>query len=63
MNALKSVVYAIPVNSELDFVTRIVCDAAYIQQNAGIFQRVHQSTVRRCNAGITSNGGNIKHLL
>ena len=37
---LKSVVYATPVNSELDLVTRIVCAAVDIQQSAGIFQSV-----------------------
>lgn len=61
--ALKSVVYATPVNSDEDLVARIVCAAADIQQTAGIFERVRQSMVRRCNACIASNGGNIEHLL
>ena len=62
-SALKSVVYATPVNLELDLVSRIVCAARDIQQNAGIFQRVCQSMVRWCNACISSNCGNTEHLL
>ena len=49
--------------TELDLVARNVCDTADIQQNVGIFQRICQFMVRRCNACIASNGGNIEHLL
>nr|XP_042897449.1 uncharacterized protein LOC122269276 [Parasteatoda tepidariorum] len=41
--ALKITVYATPVDSEMYLVARIVCAVDDIQQNPGVFERVHQS--------------------
>lgn len=45
-------------DSDMDLVSRLVCDAADIQQNRDIFERVYQFIVRRCNAHFDNNGGN-----
>lgn len=61
--ALKGAVYATPIDTDMDLVARIACAAADIKENPGVFERVRQSMVRRCNACITSNGGTFEHLL
>lgn len=61
--AMKAAVYDTPVESALDLVARIVCAAADIQANAGVYERVRQSMIRRCNACIACHGGNFEHLL
>ncbi|GFV18131.1 hypothetical protein TNCV_169351 [Trichonephila clavipes] len=43
--------------------TRMICAAADIQQNPGVFERVHQPMVLRYTAYIASNGENFGHLL
>lgn len=60
---LKGAVYEIPIESDIDLVTRIVYAVADIQANSGVLERVHLSMFRRCNACIFCNGGNFEHFV
>lgn len=61
--ALKAIVYHDPVESEMDLVARLVCAAATIKETPGVFDRVRQSMLRRCQACLVSDGANFEHLL
>lgn len=61
--AIKCVVYRDPVESEMDLVARLVCAAATIKETPGVFDRVRQSMLRRCQACLASDGANFEHLL
>ncbi|GFQ69425.1 transposable element Tcb1 transposase [Trichonephila clavata] len=61
--ALKSAEYATPVNLQMDLIAGIIYAAADIKKNPGVFERVHQSMLRRCNTCFASNGGNFEHIL
>lgn len=60
---LKAVLYATPVESEMDKVAKVVCAAAAIRENPRVIVRIHRSKVRRCNVCFACNGVNFEHLL
>ena len=60
---MKSIVYETGIDSEEDFVARIVNAAAQIRETPGIFGRVRQSMARRCTVCLDVNGRLFQHLL
>jgi len=60
---LKNLVYATPVETVEQLQQRIFDSCRTIQNTAGIFERVRQSMVRRCNACIEAGGCQFEHLL
>ena len=60
---LKGLVYETPVISSEDLVARVVEAAARVRDRPGLFERVHQSMIRRCEACIVADGKNFEHLL
>jgi len=60
---VKSLVYATPVETVEDLTARIFNACEVVQHTPGIFERVRQSMVRRCNACIELGGRHFEHLL
>lgn len=60
---LKGLVYETPVTSDEDLVARVVEAAARVRDRPGLFERVRQSMIRRCEACIVADGRNFEHLL
>ncbi|GBM61807.1 hypothetical protein AVEN_80449-1 [Araneus ventricosus] len=60
---IKSLVYETPVDSAEDLVAKIVVDADKINSTPGIFERVHQSFLRRCELCNDKRGRHFEHLL
>lgn len=60
---MKALVYDPPVNNTEDLVARTVIAADKINTIAGIFEKVHQSYIRRCELGNATLGHHIQHLL
>ncbi|GIY70325.1 hypothetical protein CEXT_481651 [Caerostris extrusa] len=61
--ALKTVVCATPVESEMDRVARIVCPTTYIQGNLGVFDQVHRFMVCHSYSCIACDDEYLDHLL
>ena len=55
--------YETPVISSEDLVARVVEAAARVRDRPGLFERVRQSMIRRCEACIVADGKNFEHLL
>ena len=60
---LKSQVYATPIDREEDLLTRIQDAANDIRNTPGVFARVRQSMIRRCNLCMEQRGNHFEHLL
>ncbi|GBM45707.1 hypothetical protein AVEN_14150-1 [Araneus ventricosus] len=60
---MKSLVYETPVNSAEDLVARIVVAADKINTTPGIFDRVRQLFLRRCELCNDTHGRHFQHLL
>ena len=60
---MKSLVYETPVESEEDLLARIMAAAQEIQETPGIFERVYENMLRRCNVCIELGGRHIEQLL
>lgn len=60
---MKSLVYETPVDSAEDLVARIVVAADHINTTPGIFERVRQSFLRRCELCNDTRGRHFEHLL
>ncbi|GBM90213.1 hypothetical protein AVEN_121850-1 [Araneus ventricosus] len=60
---LKSLVYATPVDSDEDLVTRISVAVARVGEIPDIFESVRQSLHRRCQVCISVGGSNFGQLL
>jgi hypothetical protein len=60
---VKSLVYATPVETVEDLTARIFNACEVVQHTPGIFERVRQSMVRRCNACIELGSRHFEHLL
>ena len=61
--AMKELVYATPVDSELDLVGRIVAAAGDITEIRNVFGSVRQSLQERFEKCVQANGGHFEHLL
>ncbi|GFX45712.1 uncharacterized protein TNCV_1422961 [Trichonephila clavipes] len=59
---LKNLVYATSIDSDEDLVDRISEGAARMREIPDIFERVHQSLHRRCQACIATRGRNFEQL-
>lgn len=60
---LKSLVYAVPINTREQLLERIQAGCQQIRNNPGVFWRVRRSWMRRARSCVESNGGHIEHLL
>ena len=60
---LKSLVFEIPVETDIELVVRIVAAYDIIQNTSGIFVRVRQNVVRRCHVCIEVGGRQFEQLL
>ncbi|GBM44451.1 hypothetical protein AVEN_184670-1 [Araneus ventricosus] len=60
---LKSLIYVTPVDSVQDLVALISIAAARVREILGIFESVHQSLHRHCQACVTVRGRNFEQLL
>ena len=60
---LKSLVFEIPVETDIELIARIVAAYDIIQNTSGIFVRVRQDLVRRCHVCIEVGGCQIEQLL
>ncbi|GBN96726.1 hypothetical protein AVEN_84024-1 [Araneus ventricosus] len=60
---MKSLVYEKPVDSSEDLVARIVVASDKIGATPGIFERVRQSFLRRCELCSDKRGRHFQHLL
>ncbi|PNF33715.1 hypothetical protein B7P43_G11435 [Cryptotermes secundus] len=60
---VKSLIYDMPVDNEFKLLARILVACDVIRDTPGIFERVHQSFFRRCNACIENGGRQFQHLL
>lgn len=60
---LKNLVYVTPVETVEQLQQRIFDSCRVIQNTPGIFERVRQNMVRRCNACIDAGGRNFEHFL
>ncbi len=60
---LKNLAYETPLDLDEELVSRISEAAARVREIPGIFERVHQSLHRRCQACIATGGCNFEQLL
>jgi len=60
---IKDLVYATPIESEEDLIARIVEAVHQVREMPGIFKRVRQSMLRRCELCRDVNGTNFEHLM
>ncbi|GBN42518.1 hypothetical protein AVEN_208829-1 [Araneus ventricosus] len=60
---MKSLMYETPVDSVEDVVARIIVTADKINTPPEIFERVHQSFLRRCELCNDKRGRHFEHLL
>jgi hypothetical protein len=60
---LKALIYTSPVDSEEDLIASTVEAAATTRQQPGVFERTHQSLLRRCRQCIEVGGRTFEHLL
>ena len=60
---LKGLVYETSVEAPEDLVGRIVKAAGCVRDTLGIFEKVHNSMQRGCQACLDASGKNFEHLL
>ena len=60
---MKSLIYQLPVDSAEDLVARIIVAADKISATPGIFERVRQLLIRRCELCNTTLGRHFEQLL
>jgi len=60
---IKSLVYETPVDSEEELIARVVAAFDVVRNDPGIFARVRESFLRRCNICIERQGRHIENLL
>jgi len=60
---IKALIYMSPVDSGEDLIARIIEAASTITQQPGIFERTHQSLLRRRRLCIEVGGRTFEHLL
>ena len=60
---LKSLVFEIPVETDMELVARIVAVYDIIQNTSGIFVRVQQNLVSRCHVCVEVGGRQFEQLL
>ena len=60
---LKTLVYETPVETAEDLTARVLAACRQVQLTLGIFERVRQNVIRRCNACIENGGRHFEQLL
>ena len=60
---LKSLVYSTPINNVAHLQERIEHACEIIRVKPGIFEKVRNSFIRRCESCVEMEGGHVEHLL